>query len=92
MALKSANITASTLITTGPGEFYGVFVNSQTNGATIDVYDNTSGSGEQLVGTLTTAAGTVGLTLPRLPQAVQHSTGLYVDITGTVDVTVYYDS
>lgn len=81
-----ANITSDTLIKTGAGRFWGFIVNSHTSG-TVKVWDNTSAASVVILNTITLAAG------PAMwvsPVAIEFITGLFVDIGGTIDLTVLY--
>ena len=81
-----SNISADTAVKTGAGRFYGFIVNSHTSG-TVKVWDNTSAATTVLLNTITLAAG------PQMwvfPVAIEFATGLYVDIGGTIDLTVLY--
>ncbi len=80
-----ANISASTLIATGPGRIFGIFVASASNTPTIKIWDNTSAATTTLINTFTPAAAAYY----QLP-GVEFATGLYVTIGGTVDCTVFY--
>jgi len=92
----SATKTADALIHTGAGYFYGFVVKTDgTNSVTLQIYDNTEGSGTRIGPDFicTTSStnrmcvfGTGDLPIP-------FSTGLYVDITSsdtTPDYTVFY--
>lgn len=82
-----ANISADTAVKSGAGRFFGFIVNSHSSG-TLKVWDNTAGSGTVLLNTLTFAAGS-GL-LYTFPFGVEFNTGLYADVGGTIDLTVFY--
>lgn len=79
---KATNITASTLIKTGPGFLSGIFVASASNTPTIKVWDNTSAATTVLVNTFTPVAGTW------YPLPFAFETGCYITISGTIDCTV----
>lgn len=79
------NISANTLIKTGAGRFKGFVVNSHSSG-TIKVYDNTTNTGTIIFNTITFAAGPQFITLPD----VEFSTGLYVEVGGTIDITILW--
>jgi len=80
------NITVDTLIKTGAGRFYGFIVNSHTSG-TIKIWDNTSAATTVILDTITLAAGPQSWVLP---VAIDFSAGLYVDIGGTINVTILW--
>lgn len=76
------NLTASGQILSGPGTIKGFFVNSTTSG-TVRISDNTSATTPYLGGAITPAAGN----FYQFPASV--TTGGYVTITGTIDVTFF---
>lgn len=90
--LIATNITASTLIRTGAGVFAGIVVNSASAGATVKVWDNTSAASTVLNNTVTfTSAVNEGTKMIEVPNGLAtFATGLYVSITGTIDITVYH--
>ena len=79
------NISASTLIRTGPGKLLGIFVASASSTPTIKVWDNTSAATTVLVNTFTPSAGVF------YPMPAKFQTGCYVTIGGTVDCTVFWE-
>ncbi len=79
------NLTADTLVRTGPGKLLGVFVASASGTPTIKVWDNTSAATTVIVNTFTPSAGVF------YPMPCRFETGLYVDIGGTVDITVFWE-
>lgn len=79
---KYARLTASGLIKTGGGLLLGFYVSNTTSG-TITLYDSTTGSGTQMSGLITPAAG-----WGYFPGIFQ--TGAYAVIGGTLDVTFFY--
>lgn len=83
---KYRNLTASALVKTGSGKIAGIVVNSHTSG-TIKVWDNTSAAGAVLFNTITLSVGerTVNLL------DANFTTGCYITIGGTADVTVLFD-
>jgi hypothetical protein len=81
------NISADTLIKTGAGVVSGFIVNSHTSG-TLKLWDNTSAATTVLLNTITFAAGS-GIMID-LGADVQFSTGLYADIGGTIDLTIFW--
>lgn len=76
------NITASTLVFTGPCQLLGIFVASASATPTIKVWDNTSAAAPVVVNTFVPSAGVF------YPLPFSLTTGLYVTIGGTVDCTV----
>lgn len=78
------NLSADTLVATGRGTLIGIFVAS-SSAATIKVWDNTSAATTVLVNTFTASPGTF------YPMPFKFKTGLYVDITGTIDCTVAWE-
>lgn len=81
-----ANITADTLIKTGPGNVQAIIVNSHTNGA-IKLWDNTAASTTVLINTYTYATGSQVIPL----YGAKFTNGLYADVTGTQDITIIYN-
>ena len=74
-----ANITSSTLLKTGDGFLFGVFVASSTGG-TIKVWDQTSAAVPVLVNTFTPDLGWT-------PIPFRFTKGLYITIANTIDCT-----
>lgn len=83
-----SDIAASGLVKTGAGRFFGFMVNSNSSG-TVKVWDNTAGSGTVIFNTITLPAGSTAIFV--LPVAVRFTTGLYITIGGTADITVLYN-
>jgi hypothetical protein len=79
-------LTADTAVLTGAGKLTGIFVAAASATPTIKVWDNTSAAGTVLINTFTPVAATM-YTFPN-PRV---STGIFVDVGGTVDCTVFYD-
>lgn len=79
------NITADTALKSAAGRFIGFICNSTTSG-TIKMYDNTAASGTVILNTFTPAASTVYA----FAAAVNFSTGLYADVSNTIDITFLY--
>ena len=79
-------ITADTLIKTGAGIAVGLVVNSHTSG-TIKIWDALSATGTVLFDTITLAAGPQYFNL----FGAKFTTGMYVDIGGTISLTVIYN-
>jgi hypothetical protein len=80
------NTATGVLIKTGAGRLKGFMVNSHTSG-TLKFWDNTAANTTVLLNTITFAAGS-GL-MYDLPN-VEFNTGLYADIGGTADITVFW--
>lgn len=80
------NGTASALVKTGAGKFFGFVVNSHTSG-TVKFWDQTSAGAPIILNTITLAAGPASWVFPT---AIVFSTGLYITIGGTIDYTVLY--
>jgi hypothetical protein len=78
-------LTASGLVKTGLGNVKGIFVGSASATPTIKVWDSTAASGTVLVNTFTPT----GPAWYEFGDA-SFSTGLYVEISGTVDCTVMF--
>lgn len=88
--MKYRNLTASALVKTGSGTVKGIVIGSHTSG-TIKLWDNTSAATTVLVNTMTLSAiATTGERFIDLFGA-NFTTGLYVTIGGTADITVMYD-
>jgi len=82
---KYKNLTASGLVHTGFGSVVGIVVNSHTAG-TIKLWDNTSAATTVLANTIT-----LGATERFIPlYEAGFTTGLFVTIGGTADITVIY--
>lgn len=78
------DITASGAVKIGKGLLHGMFVNSTTAG-TIKIWDSLSASGSVLNNTITPPVGYYPLGDARF------GTGVFATITGTLDVTFYFD-
>lgn len=76
------NMTVSGLVKTGEGHLVGIFVASGT--PTIKIWDALTATTPVLVNTFQTAAATW------YPLPFRFSTGCFVTITGTADITVSY--
>jgi hypothetical protein len=83
---KYLNGTTSQAIKSGSGTFYGIIVNSHTNG-TLKFWDNTAGSGTVIMNTYTFPSGS-GTYL--FPKGISFYTGLYATVGGTIDYTILY--
>lgn len=79
------NISASTLIRTGVGTFWGFYVNSTSSGVLV-IYDSLSAAGTKIMNTVTPAIG------PHIFNfGVEFNTGLYVSLSsGSIDMTVFW--
>lgn len=77
------NITSDTLIYTGACQLLGIFCASSSAG-TVKVWDQTSAAAPILVNTFTAVGGVF------YPIPASCVNGIYVDITGTLDITVFY--
>jgi len=88
---QSAQYAADALVTTGSGLFYGVSaLTDATNDVTMNIYDNTAGSGTKLVHTIvfTTSADNRVQTWSIDPP-VEYHTGIYVDADTVSAATTY---
>jgi hypothetical protein len=79
------NTTASVLLQSGPGALLGIFVASASATPTIKVWDNTSAATTPIVNTFVPVAGTY------YPIPARFLTGCYVEISGTVDCTAFWN-
>jgi hypothetical protein len=89
---------ASALITTGPGYLKGLVVHTDgTNSVLVEIFDNTSGTGTQILSdwTVTTSATSRTTTLYFGAGDCLFNVGLYVKVTpaggGAVVFDVYYE-
>lgn len=80
------NTAASALIKTGPGLLAGVVVNSHSSG-TLKFWDNTSAADTIIFNTITLAAGERFVPL----FGAKFTTGCYLTVGGTADITVVYN-
>lgn len=78
--MTGVRLTASGLVFSGASILKGMYVAS-VSGGTVLVYNNTAGSGPILINTITPAVGW------HMLGDLEASTGIYVVITGTIDVT-----
>ena len=85
MASFYKNITADTLVKDGAGKLTGIFCASGSS-PTIKIWDQTSAAAPVLVNTFTPVTGV----LTPFPD-VQFTRGLFVDVGGTIDITVFYE-
>jgi len=79
------NLTVDTAVKSAPGRLFGIFVASASATPTIKIWDNTSAATTVLINTFTPVAATYY----QFP-GVEFGVGLYVDVGGTVDITVFY--
>lgn len=89
--------TASALIFTGEGVLHGIMVSTDgTNTPTVEVFDNTAGSGTPLTPAWVVATGaTDKMRFLSFPQPVRFRIGLYVKITlgaGAMSYVVYFNN
>lgn len=77
------NLSASALVKTGAGRLLGLICASSSSG-TVKIWDNTSAATTVLLNTMSLTAGTF------YPVPGAFSTGLYVTIGGTADITVFF--
>lgn len=84
MPTSYVNLTASALVKSGNGRLVGMYVNS-TSAGTIRFYDNTSAAGTVINNVITPAIGYHPL------GDCAFNTGLYATISGTLNVTLYYN-
>jgi hypothetical protein len=77
------NISESTLVFTGATDLYGIFVASSA-AATVKVWDQTSAAVPVIANTFTAIGGTF------YPLPAKCGNGIYVTISGTADMTVFY--
>ena len=78
-----ANKSASALIYTGPGQLLGVFCASSSSG-TVKLWDQGSAAAPIIVNTTAVIGGTW------YPMPFSFTTGLYLTVGGTADVTVCF--
>lgn len=80
---KYTNLSASALLATGPGVLVGVVINSHSSG-TLKFWDSLTAANTVIFNTNTLAAGERWIPL----FGAKFSTGCYLTIGGTADVTV----
>jgi hypothetical protein len=85
-AATYTNISASTLIKTGAGIVKGIIINSHTTG-TIKLWDNTSAATTVILETISLNVGERSIPMDA---GIEFSTGLYVTIGGTANVTILW--
>jgi hypothetical protein len=79
--------TADGLVKTGPGVLHAIVLSAGSANATVDVYDETSGSGDVMAVVTAVANSSESAVLD-----VAFGVGCYVDLTGTgAKVTVAYN-
>ena len=83
-------VTASALVLTGAGEIIGYHINSHTVGATFRFSDALTATTPYLGAAVTTVATTLPGTFTKFPAAI--TTGVYVTISGTIDMTIFVRS
>lgn len=81
-----ANISADTLIKTGPGQVLAIIVNSHSSG-TIALSDALTATTPLIMNTYTYATGSQVIPL----WGLKFTTGLYANITNTQDITIVYN-
>ena len=82
---RYANLSASALVKTGVGSLTGIFVASASSTPTVKIWAAVTAAAPILVNTFTPLPGVF------YPMPAQFTAGLYVTISGTVDLTVFYD-
>lgn len=80
---RTSSLSASGLVKTGQGRFGGVQVTTSTSGS-IKLWDNTAASGSVVIDTFTVYPGDTYW------WPSEFTNGLYLTITGTVTVTVFF--
>lgn len=86
---KYANISASALVKTGTGTLKAIIINSHSSG-TVKLWDALTATTPVICNTMTLSA--VATTGERVIEFndIAFTTGLYVTIGGTADITVVY--
>lgn len=79
------NMTASGLVKTGQGKLCSIIINSHSSG-TIKIWDAVTAAVPVICNTMTLAAGERRIEL----EEINFTTGLYITIGGTADITVVY--
>jgi hypothetical protein len=83
-----SQITATTLLKNQPGKLKGIFCSTVTSTPTITVYDaQTPDTAVKIIDTYTLAAATN----MNFYDGINCENGLYVVISGTASVTVYFE-
>ena len=88
MACYYRNFTADTLIKEREGKLKGIFVAAASAVPTLKLWDSADASGAVLINTFTPVAATY---YPMPDDGVQFTKGLFADIGGTVDITIFYE-
>lgn len=88
MASAYKNFTADTLIKDGAGKITGIFVAAASATPTLKLWDATSAAAPVLINTFTPVAATY---YPMPDGGVTFTRGLFADIGGTVDITIFYE-
>lgn len=83
-AAQHMNLTASAQVMSGPGRIVGIFVASTTAG-TFKLWDALTATGDVVVNTTTPVAGGF------YPIPARCVIGAYLTISGTIDLTVFYE-
>jgi hypothetical protein len=83
-----SQISATTLVKNQPGKLKGIFCSTVTSTPTITVYDaQVAGTDVKIIDTYTLTAATN----MNFYDGINCENGLYVVISGTASVTVYYE-
>jgi len=88
MASYYANLSADALVKNGPGKLLGIFVATASGSPTIKLWDAVSAAAPILINTFIPVAATY---YPMPVEGVQFTRGLYFDMGGTLDCTVFYE-
>lgn len=80
------NLSASALLKTGPGNLQGVVINSHSSG-TLKFWDSLTAANTVIFNTITLAVGERWIPL----FGAKFTTGCFLTIGGTADVTVIYN-
>ena len=88
-AYVSINSLATTVVKTGPGVLWGVYVTGAGSATTVNTYDNTAASGTQLTipAATTTTTGSVATGIPT-GIGIPFTNGLTVVTAGTTAGTI----
>lgn len=84
---KYTNLTASGLVKSGNGFVVGIIIHSNSSG-TIKLYDSLTGSGTVFDNTM--SLGATERFIPLFGKTFY--TGLYVEIGGTADISIVYNT